>query len=345
MQFGEENIYKPNGVFPEGFFLVFQKEEDMGIPKPVIWVFAIFLIFGCVLLILTAPVVSPTAAITNRYVLNNVESIKIVGVFEIRHITTSDEALMVIKKMVDDNAGDKKKYAAMQELYNTMEKTRDMILVRYVFTDGSGRCNPSDCGFIVYYPELTPDEYGCGRPATARINVSALNPTIPAMEGGVKTKILYYYNIRMIGENGCEVGPPFPFEEEHEFNFLTDVLGQAKEKIQAIPKCELGVYSGGKYSVTDCFGAQYYTQQTLVGIGPVPNEGQASLFFVAQTNTNLALYNINDIATMISVEPNTTQLMVNISLMFQDAAVISQENLRTIESALRSAEANLVIGP
>lgn len=312
--------------------------------KILLFVFVILVALVCAFAIWNMPAVSPVAAVTNRYVLNNVESIKVVGVFEIRHVTTSDEALMVIKKMVD-NEGDPDRKATMRELYETMEKTKDMILVRYVFTDGSGRCNPSDCGFIVYYPELTPDEYGCGRPATARINVSALNPTIPAMEGGVKTKILYYYNIRMIGENGCEVGPPFPFEEEHEYNFLTDVLGQAKEKIQYVPKCELGVYSGSSYSVTDCFGAQYYTQQNLVGIGPVPNEGQASLFFVAQTNTILALYNINDIAMMISTDPSTTQLMINISLMFQDTAVISQENLRVIEGALRSAEANLNIGP
>jgi len=313
-------------------------------PRIVLIVMLVIVLIGaCTLASIGFPI-TPAAAVTNRYILNDVEGIQIVGVFEIRHVSTSEDALMVIKQMVD-NETDREKKAVMQEQYDAMVMTKDMILVRFVFTDGSGRCNPADCGFIVYYPSMTTDDYNCGVPTTARINAAILIPTIPAMESGIKTKITYFHNIRMVGSNNCEVGPAFSFEtEDHSFNLLTDVLGQARDVIEAVPQCTLGVFSGGNYSETDCFAAQYYTQQTLIGIGPVPNEGQASIFFVAQTNAGLTLYNANDIATMLRDDPYASTLMTNISIFFQDAAVISPENLEMIEISMRAAEANIDFG-
>lgn len=296
------------------------------------------MLIGSVFLAPLWDVQTPITAEINKYILHDVEGIKIDGVLEIRHVSVSDDALMVIKDMVD-NETDPIKKDALEQQYNAMVLTKDMILVRFVFTDGSGRCNPADCGFIVYYPSMTTDEYDCGEPATARINAVTLKPTIPAMEAGTKTQILYFDNIRMIGSKNCEVGPPFRFDDEKQnHNFLTDILGQANDIISNIPRCTLGVYSGGNYTESDCFAAQYYTQETLIGIGPVPNRGQASIFFVASTNTELSLYNVNDLFVMANSDPTTATMLNNVALIMQDTPVLTEDSLNGIEALLRSAE-------
>ncbi len=307
----------------------------MGNPK-VLFVGGILVIaVWCVAYVVLGPIIVAQSTV-NHYIMNNLSGILIGGVLEIKNVSIGEDAITVLQTMADEGK-------IAQADVDKMKGIDGMLLARFVFTDGSGRCWPEDCGYFPYLPTM--EDSVCGAPASARIIFQSVNPTLPAAEAGTKTKLVRFVGIRFIGDKMCELGPLFEMpDEDHSLDFLTGLVGQAREVIQNVPNCTIGVFTGSNYSETDCFAAQYYSTETLYGMGPVPGKGNSTLYYVGFGSGGPVLFNTNDFATMVNLDAENSAAMDYITLMMQDAQVLSDDNLRVVESTLRRVESRINLG-
>lgn len=253
----------------------------------------------------------------NHYVLHQVLEEEFVYALEVKVISVDESFLRSLREQGVDG-GD----------IDRMRSLNDVILSRLVLLDGSGRCIPKDCGYFPVLPNMG-DVY-CGKPKTVRVVVTIVNPRIHAVESGVKTKILHLDGIRAIGEERCEVGPLIPFEDESQnqfFNFFDDILNQTVERVQTIPNCTIGIYASGDYRLSQCADELYYETQSLVGIGPVPEDGQGLYLYTVSAN-GLKMYNTRDFPELFAL--NTA---------FRDAVALTEDDLRNIDLYLMQVEA------
>lgn len=253
----------------------------------------------------------------NTYYLNQIEEEKIFAVLEIRKLSISDAT---IQAMADGGAS-RGEVAGAQELDGA-------ILARLVLVDGSNRCLPEDCSFAII--PTTVASSTCGYPKTMRIIARIVNPNIPAMENGYKTKIIHLGGMIAVGENDCEVGPKFEFQDEKgHFSFVNDILGKAVEVIKKIPRCSIGVFFRGTLEFRKCAEIQYYETQQLVGLGPIPEAG-TGLYVYTVTAHGLAMYNVNDFAEL-----------THLRTMFQSADVLDEESIDAMNAFLLQIDTQL----
>lgn len=267
------------------------------------------------------------------HALENVEGVSFDGILQIHRINVSEKALTEALRHADQET-DLAAKAEDQKLVDSMWAMRNMILVRFIYLDGSGRCNPEDCAFIAVAPSMSGhDDWGCGVPDTARINASIIQPTIYGMEGGAKTWVVYK-NIRFVGKGNCETGPKYDFLENDVS--IGNLLDNSWEFVSTSAECTITSYAKGQLTPYPCSQLQYYTQKSLQGIGPMPGERGSSTLFVARTNGSLGLYNAGDLAVMASDQNYTMTQLNTVLAILQDANTVSVEQTTRISGILNA---------
>lgn len=267
------------------------------------------------------------------HTLENVEGVTFDGILQIFRINVSQVALNNARIHAELETDSVARTQDMQ-LVDSMEAMKGLILVRFVYLDGSGKCNPEDCAFIAVSPSMAGnDDWGCGAPDSARINASIIQPTKYGMEGGAKTWVVYK-NIRFVGKGGCETGPKYDFQENGVS--IGNLMDYSLEYLSTTAGCTVTSYARGQLTPYPCAQLQYYTQKTLQGIGPMPGEGGSSTLFVARTNGALGLYNANDLAIMASDQDYAMAQLNNVMAILQDANKLTNEQTARISSILNA---------
>jgi hypothetical protein len=149
------------------------------------------------------------------------------------------------------------------------------VQAKYMSLTGDGIKVPETGWALIEATQSQIDQRNCGNMATAAPIFRGFQPKVGSMEAGEKVYLLMI-GLTGVGEGGCEVGT---FVQNPSYDPAFKPFAPA-DSIWNLPNCLIRLWTGTKFTESDCKQSGYMPTENWIRQSPVPKETDSGMYIV-----------------------------------------------------------------